>query len=319
MNRSIVLLILFSAMSMITTMPIDIYAADSLYCQLADPNSFFYKNYCARNAGLTAPAASATIAPTGRASNTVMQELVLPTEKPSNYAKAFNLKKDIGPMLRYENIDLDKNNSDEGADVYGTSLIFAQDMDNLSVGVIIPYDYMLFNDSTVDDIKQIGTMLFAQYRVPIMDEQYMVALSTNVNYFFAKIDFEDKGDDDLNSVGAGLGATFKVLRWNTVVPTFGVSYQYQNDDTDVSDHHLFKTGLNLAWLPAPKWALNAFGIWNADLTDYDPGDNDEFWDLGIEVNFQATQTWNLSLGYKKVVALEDFDSDQIYIGAVWKF
>ncbi len=295
------------------------FASQSLYCRMADQNSFLYQRYCSERLVFTAPATATSIAPTGRASDTVMRQLVVPTERPKAYAKVLNVKRAAGPVLRYENIDLDKDHSDEGADIYGTTLVFAQDRDNASFGIFVPYDYMLFNDSAVDDIQQIGSILFAQYRIPVADEKYMFALTANLNYFFATIDFEDEGDDDVNSVGGGIGASFKVLKWDSFIPAVGISYQYQNDDTEVNDHHLFRAGANFAWLPATKWAINAFGIWNVDLTDYDPGDNDEYWDIGMEVNFQATDTWSLNLGYKKVLALEDFDSDQIYLGAVWRF
>lgn len=295
-------------------------ASQSLYCRLADKNSFFYQHYCTERVVFTAPATATSIAPTGRASDTVMRQLVVPTERPKAYAKVLNVKRAAGPVIRYENIDLDKNHSDEGADIYGTTLVFAQDMDNLSFGIFVPYDYMLFNDSAVDDIQQIGSILFAQYRISLAEEKYMLTLTANIDYFFASVDLEDdKDDDDVNSVGGGIGASFKVLKWDSFIPTLGISYQYQNDDTEVNDHHLFRAGMNLAWLPTPKWAVNAFGIWDADLTDYDPGDNDEYWDIGMEVNFQATDTWSLNLGYKKVVGLEDFDSDQVYLGALWRF
>jgi len=292
---------------------------NSLFCKLADPDSFYYQKYCLMPQGYYTSSSSTTLAPTGKASDIVMQYLIIPTEKSAAYKKLSNLKNSVGPVFRYENVDFDQNNSNEGADIYGTTLMWAKDTDSWSYGIFVPYDYMIFNDSLIDDVNQIGAIGFGQYRIPFSEDKYLITLTANLNYFFANLDFKNNDSDDVNSVGTGIGVGLKMLAFGNFIPTIGLSYQYQNDDTDTEDHHLFRTGLNLAYLAGEKWAINGFAIWSADLTDYDTGDNDNYWDLGIEISFQATDTWNLNLGYKKVAGLEDFDSDQIYLGATWKF
>ncbi|CAN2044183.1 hypothetical protein GMMP1_120025 [Candidatus Magnetomoraceae bacterium gMMP-1] len=63
--------------------------------------------------------------------------------------------------------------------------------------------------------------------------------------------------------------------------------------------------------------INLFGIWNHDVSDYDVPD-ENFFDLGFEIAYNITETFSLSGGYKKVLGYENFDSDMIYLGTIFK-
>lgn len=299
------------------------FAADpSFFCKVADPGSFLYQKCPHDNqaSGYYSTSAAAQIGPIGRTSQTVMQQLVIPTEKPkAARSKVVGIPRNLGATLRYENVDFDAHGSDEGADIYGATLSFMNQTDDFSYGLLVPYDYMDFNDSNIDDVQQLGGILFGKYKKMLADNAYELAFVANVDYYFATVSFDHGHDDDINSVGGGVGMSFRVNKWDQFVPSFGVSYQYQNDDTDINDHHMVRTGTNLAFFPSENMVVNAYGVWVADLTDYDQGDNDNYWDLGLEVGYNLTDTWTVSLGYKKVVDLEDFDSDQVYLGTIWKF
>ncbi len=315
-----ILLFLVSGLFLLSSIGISAPILD--LCQILDKDNEFYKQFCTEKkaeSGYYSSSSSSVISPIGRTSEMVMTQLVIPKEKSIAYKKLTNLKNNAGPILRYEDIEIDKKGPNEEADIYGTTLMWARDLENISVGLMVPYDYFDFDNSEIDNINQVGIIIFGQYKIPLASDTILLTLTGDVNYFYADIDRKHKKDDNLNSVGLGGGLSLKALKWEKFIPSIGVSYHYTDDDTKTSDHYLLKAGTNLAFLPTEKLALNLFAVWNNDPTDYYHGDNDDYWDLGIEINFLATQTWNLTIGYKKVVDLEDFDSDQFYVGAIWKF
>jgi hypothetical protein len=125
-------------------------------------------------------------------------------------------------------------------------------------------------------------------------------------------------DDDVNTIGFGAGGSVTV-NTDPVVPSVGVSYNYSHDDGETGDYHLIKVGTNVGLVLHPRFVVTPYAIWTSDQTDYEEGDADDYFDTGVEMAYRLDTGWQFSLGYKKVVDLDNFDSDQVYLGALWKF
>ncbi len=294
------------------------YNAD--LCNLLDPSSWVYQQHCM--GGFSEDSAHIELAASGRSANIITQQVLLPTVKPVLFtegAKKATLSRTVGPALRYESARFDASGADPEADIYGGTIGGAMDINNnMTVGVMVPYDYMDFSDSAIDTVNQTGMMLYAQYNIPLAGGRYNIGILGNTQYFYSDIEYQSD-DDGLNTVGFGGGINF-TANYDKFITSLAMTYQYNHDDGEIGDNELFKTGANVAYLPNDKIALNGFAVWTADLTDYNSADDHEnYWDVGLELNYAFTETWNLGLGYKKVLDLDNFDSDQVYIGALWKF
>lgn len=252
-------------------------------------------------------------------SRLVFTELVVPTvrtttEKNRQAAqKAQGAVRTFGGSLRTEWVD---KAGDENGMVSGFNLGLAYDVENFTFGVILPYDYFDFDSFTAN---RIGSILFGQYHLSLTEE-LEATLTANLNYMFT--DFRILGqDDDLNTYGAGLSAG---LRYSQELYELGcgISYQYNQDDVDLDDdsQDLVKLGANVGYRVTPDQVVNLFGTWTYDATNYkyDYGDTDYF-EIGTEYRANFSDTWALNVGYRKVVDLEDFDSDMVYLGTTWQF
>lgn len=252
-------------------------------------------------------------------SRLVFTELVVPTvqtttEKTRQAAqKAQGAVRTFGGSLRTEWVD---KAGDENGMVSGFNLGLAYDVENFTFGVMLPYDYFDFDSFTAN---RIGSILFGQYHLSLTEE-LEATLTANLNYMFT--DFRILGqDDDLNTYGAGLSAG---LRYSQELYELGcgVSYQYNQDDVDLDDdsQDLIKVGANVGYRVTPDQVVNLFGTWTYDATNYkyDYGDTDYF-EIGTEYRANFSDTWALNVGYRKVVDLEDYDSDMVYLGTTWQF
>jgi hypothetical protein len=272
--------------------------------------------------GIPLPSASSLNEPTSAAATTsrlVFNELVVPTVQTTTeknrqaQQKAQGAVRTFGGCLRTEWVE---KAGDENGMVSGFNLGLAYDMDNFTFGVMLPYDYFNFDSFTAN---RIGSILFGQYHLSLT-EDLEATLTANLNYMFT--DFRILGrDDDLNTYGGGLSAG---LRYSQELYELGcgVSYQYNQDDVDLADdsQDLVKVGANVGYRVTPDQVVNLFGTWTYDATDYkyDYGDTDYF-EIGTEYRANFSDTWALNVGYRKVVDLEDYDSDMVYLGTSWQF
>lgn len=251
----------------------------------------------------------------------VFQQLVLPTTRTKAEAakdearKAMGMPKTLGAAARYERVERD--NSDSDGDLYGINLGMAWDMDNMSFGILLPYEDYDFESF---DAQQMGLVAFGQYFMDIQDNM-KVTMTANVNYMFADVDFDGAGQDDVNTVGGGVGGSLTIDQ-DTFETVLGLSYQYNTDDSNLEDdyQHLLKAGANVGVRTTDDSVLNAFLVWNYDFTDYEIElDDDDYFEVGAEFRANVSDTWSLSLGLKKVLDLNDFDANQVYLGSIWKF
>lgn len=294
-------------------------------CNLLSPGSVLYQQYCA-GAVTDSPSYSNTVGATGTVVNAITTNVVMPSvvplitqEKDKATMQSGMRIRTLGAMLKYENAEFRTGAMPE-ADIYGGMLGFAMDTEQFTFGVIAPYNYMDFRRSDIKDINQLGGVAFAQYRMPIKD-RYELSFHATLDYIWEGIN-RKVNDDDINTLGGSVGMSLKARCSDMFEPSVMVMYHYGHDDGEIGDHHLIRTGMNLAIYPNKTIALNLYGLANFDETDYPKNvtvTDDLYWDAGIEMAYQATDTFNLTGGYKKVLGMEKFDSDMVYIGSLWKF
>ncbi len=266
--------------------------------------------------------ASAYTSPAGVTSRLVMQNLVMPSAKTradqqkEDARKAMSMVRTFGASAYWENVDFE--NSGEEGDLYGANVGMAWDNDNMSYGFMLPYDYLDFDSF---DAHRIGLIGFGQYHMEL-SEELSASFTGHLNYTYSDLDFDSSGSDDVNMYGGGLSAAI-TLDKDLFVISSGVSYLYNTDDTDMDndEQHLVKWGVNAGVRNGDNGVFNVFAIWNSDITDYDndPDVDEDYFEVGMEGAFNMSDTFGLTVGYKKVIELQDFDADQIYLGSTWKF
>lgn len=265
--------------------------------------------------------ASAYTSAAGVTSRMVFQNLVIPAaktrteQKKDEALKAFGKARTIGASLSWEDVDFDA--SGENGDIYGANVGLAWDQDSLSYGFILPYDYLDFGSF---DAQRIGLIGFGQFHQPVTDN-LSACVTGHLNYSYTDLDFDAGDGEDVNMYGGGLSGAVSYNK-DLYILSAGVSYLYNSDDSDVDEdeQHLVKTGINAGIRNGDNGVINVFAVWNIDITDYatDPED-DDYYEVGFESSFSLSDTFGLTLGYKKVLELENFDADQIYLGSLWKF
>ncbi len=223
----------------------------------------------------------------------------------------------LGGMLRYERVEIDNNRGrDLDRDIYSTSVQLIWDVHDFSLGVLIPYDFLNLDDF---DIHRIGAVAFGQYHLEVSD-QVMMAFTLNSSYMHDAVSAQDI--DDVNTFGTGVSASI-TLDQQTWVVGGALSYQFSADDSgQANDHqHLFKLGLNGGMRFGEQAAVTLFTIWSYDATDHETATNvdRDYFDLGLEGTWSLSATWKLTGGYKKVLGLDDFDSNMVFLGTLLRF
>ena len=266
-----------------------------------------------------------TISAAGMTSSTLFNQVVLTkvetrSERESQQAalaqRLPRLPRTFGGMFRYEHVDFENGASGLDGDIYVTNFQMAWDIENFSVGFLIPCEHL---DLRSFNANQIGTILYGEYSLHL-SPIYTIGFIVNGNYIHS---FIDQNIDDVNTFGGGVGVSLTMDR-DVFVIGGAVSYQYNGDDTNLpNDHqHLIKIGANGGIRIGQNSVVNLFSTWNYDVTDYQqPVNNsdDNYFDLGIEVSWSISRTWKLTGGYKRILGLNDFASNQFFIGSLLRF
>lgn len=221
-------------------------------------------------------------------------------------------------VFRYERVDFDLNSTvDLDGDIYATLLNGVWEFGNFSYGALIPVEFL---DAESLDAYRVGLVLYGQYHHQLAPP-LTVGVTINANYRHTGID--DDRFDDLNAFGTGVALS---LEYDRELYRAGLAflYNYSHDDSDFPDdeQHLMSIGTSVGTRVGKRAAVNVFAIWNRDLTDEQDttGDTDEdYFDLGIDLSWSFTPTWKLIGGYKKVLDLDDFDSDMGFVGTLLRF
>lgn len=266
-----------------------------------------------------------TISAAGTTSSILFNQVVLPkvetkSERESQQAvlaqQLPRLPRTFGGMFRYEHVDFTNGASGLDGDIYVTNLQMAWDIENFSAGFLIPYEHL---DLSSFNANQIGTILYGEYSLHL-SPIYTIGFIVNGNYIHS---FIDQNVDDVNTFGGGVGVSLTMDR-DMFVLGGAVSYQYNGDDTNLpNDHqHLLKIGANVGVRLGQNSVVNLFSTWNYDVTDYQQpvsNSDDNYFDLGIELSWSLSRSWKLSGGYKRILGLNDFESNQFFIGSLLRF
>ena len=262
----------------------------------------------------------AYICAAGRASRLVFHNLIIPSAKTrmekryDSERKTSDNERTFGTPVSWEKINFD--NRDEQGDLYSATVGMAWDDDNISYGFMLPYNYLNFDSFEANSIGVIG---FGQYNMDL-SEVLSTSLTAHANYTYTDLNFDDD-DKDVNMYGGGLSGAITLDQDLYVVST-GISYLYNTDDTGLDDdeQHLIKLGVNAGIRSGDSAIVDIYCVWTKDITDYAvKPDDDNYFEIGLEGRYSMSDTFSFSAGNKKVIALEDFDADEIYIGSSWKF
>ncbi len=229
--------------------------------------------------------------------------------------KALQQTRTFGARLRYADIDND------GADgnLLGFNIGLAHDFnENFTIGAIFPYEHLNVDD--VFEANRYSMIVFAQY-IHDISPDLSAALIGNLNYTYTDLDYDFGGDNNINTYGGGISAAL-TLDKDVYSASVAASYQYSKEDIDWSDdyQHLLKLGVNAGYRIGQNFVITLFGVWNKDVTDYsfNSYDDDSF-DVGTELTMGFSDSFGLTIGYKKLLGLDGFDSDEIYIGSIFRF
>jgi hypothetical protein len=269
--------------------------------------------------------AVSTISAAGTTSSITFNQVILPkveTKSERERQQAVlaqqlpRLPRTFGGMFRYEHVDFENGASGLDGDIYVTNFQMAWDIENFSVGFLVPYEHL---DLRSFNANQIGTILYGEYNLHL-SPIYSMGFIVNGNYIHA---FIDQNIDDVNTFGGGIGASLTMDRDMFVIGG-AASYQYNGDDTNLpNDHqHLIKIGANVGVRLGQNGVVNLFSTWNYDVTYYQQpvtGSDDNYFDLGIEASWSISRTWKLNGGYKRNLGLKDFESNQFFIGSLLRF
>jgi hypothetical protein len=269
--------------------------------------------------------AISTISAAGVTSFTIFSQVVLPRvesvaereSKQDELAQRLPQRpRTFGGTFRYEHVDFESGASGLDGNIYATNLQMAWDIENFSVGFLIPYEFL---DLRSFDANQIGTILYTQYNIQF-HLIYTLGLTANSNYIHTSI---NNNFPDFNTLGGGVGLSLTIDKELYVV-SGAFSYQFNKDDSDSeNDHqHLIKLGGNIGIRIGQSGVVNLFGTFNYDITPYTQVLNvtdDQYWDLGIEASWSITKIWNLNGGYKRILGLNNFESNQFFIGTLLRF
>lgn len=224
----------------------------------------------------------------------------------------------LGGTVRYERVDVDDGGGlDVDGNIYSTNVQLLWERDDFAYGFLIPFDFLDLDDFNA---YRIGAVGFGQYALALSD---IATLAFMVNGLYSYLGIDASGVDNLNTFGGGVGLSLTVDQ-GRFVGSGVVSYQFTTDDSDSDNdqQHLIKVGGEVGVRLGERAVVTLFGIWNGDVTDYNDaaGDvDDSYVDLGIEAAWNLSSTWRLIGGYKKVLALDDFASDMVFLGTLLRF
>lgn len=268
--------------------------------------------------------AASVISAAGKTSALEFKELALPepltlTDKEAKRAEAgravLSRPATFGAIVRYERIDFDEGGLSFAGNIYSTSVHLAWDMQKFSFGILIPYDHL---DLKSFDANMIGPVLYGRYTTSL-SKDLSLGLTANSHYIYTAI----TNSSDVQTFGSGLSLSLALDR-ETFFVGGALSYHYNTDNSNAENNHqhLLKLGTNVGVRIGGNAMVNLFGVWTYDATDYKNvarGADDDYFDLGVEMAFNLSKTWKLSGGYKKILGLQRFDSDLVFVGTLFRF
>jgi hypothetical protein len=223
--------------------------------------------------------------------------------------------------LRYEHADFRafNNSGDIGGFTASGSYEFN---DTFSVGGLIPYDYMSFE---MFEAHRTGFIGYGKGKWNVLQGMELSAI-VNGNYIYTGTDYNGAANTaDVHTYGGGFSTRLDYDKGGDFLSALAFSIQYNQDNSKALDDHqyLIKLAPSVGYRIGDNAVVKVFGAWNNDVTHYRTVGNklkdSEFFDLGIEGNYNISETWQLKGGYKKILDLQAFDSDAFYLGSSLSF
>jgi hypothetical protein len=242
----------------------------------------------------------------------------------------------LGAKIRYERINFDTRVSNLDGDVYSTSVHPLWNIKNFTLGLLGQYDFF---DLERFDAHRVSLVTYGQYhhrfylpgrfRLIGRDDRVLsfrpfLTLSVTANGNYTHTAITNDALDNVNTVGGG-GSVALTLDRGTFVVGGAVVYQVHADDSKSPNdtRQLVKIGMRAGIrLLRQTLTLTFFGHWTYDITTYEriiDTPDDTYIDVGGEVVWNVTRTVRMTGGYKKVLELNDFDSDMIFLGTLLRF
>lgn len=269
--------------------------------------------------GGTGTAAASYIAPAAATGRFIFASLVTPEPatllkiKSADLGAAFKKGRSFGSTGRAQFMKFD--NAEDG-NLYGLNLSLTQDVDDMSYGGAFAYEYLDFD--TVE-VYQHNFVVYLQKRYSLSDK--LTASATgHLNYIYSYVNFENAGERSVNTGGIGTAGSISYDN-GTYIGTYGLSYAYNHDDTGFDEQsHLIKVGTVQGLRHGEKNVYDVSLVYNLDLTDYtnSSGTND-YYEAGARFHRDFSDTWSCTVGYKKVLGISGFDSDEFILGSNWRF
>lgn len=222
--------------------------------------------------------------------------------------------------LRYEQGKFTK--SGDNGDIKGVTMSLNTEVAGVELGAYIPYDYIDFESFGA---HRTGTVLYAKrsWQLP-----YSLQLSTLVNFNYMATYVSELSLT--NTVGGGFGTSLSHDNGGDFVPRVSFALQYNQDfyykaQSYIKDDHqlLVKTGASLGYRLFENATLNGGFGYTHDVTDYKSGynklkDNDYF-DITVGGSVTISDMWQANLNYKRILGLDSYYSNVVYLGTTLGF
>jgi hypothetical protein len=227
--------------------------------------------------------------------------------------------------LKYEQARFKDSNT--GGDIKGLLMSLSTEVSGVELGAYIPYDYMDFEQFTA---HRTGAILYAKRDWQLPNSLQLRTL-VNFNYIANVNRFNFATDDSvIDTFGGGFGTSLTHDNGGNFIPSLSFALQYNEDDYGkdnkfvVDDHQLLaKTGASLGYRLLENTTVQAGFVYNHDLTDYKSFANklkdNDYIDLSLGGTFSISDTWQVSLTYKRILGLASYYSNTVFLGTTIGF
>lgn len=230
--------------------------------------------------------------------------------------------------VRYEGGEFRQSN--ESVDIAGFTAGASFDIDEaFSVGALVPYDHL---DIGRVEANRTGLIIYGKHRANFGAFELTSTINGNYMYTDSQTTLAAGGStlsDRLDTFGGGIGTRLQYDNDGSFIPSATFSFQYNEDAQSVEDigQALIKIGPALGYRINDNALIQVSGVWNKDIAsaivkqgNIAFGKRDgEFFNLGVEGTWSFSKTWQLRGGYRRILDLDQYESDSVYLGSSMSF
>ncbi len=246
---------------------------------------------------------------------------MLPTKNQANQQKQarFNSGQNMNVFLtdlRYERGEF--RQTDDTGNIGGFTAGASYDFtSSISVGALVPYDYMDFKSF---EAHRTGIILYGK-KIWDLSNHFELTTSLNTNYIYTTSDFKSGSSFQTSTAGGGFSSRLVRDDGGDFIPAASFSVQYNHDDTNYVGNYQYwaKMGPSLGYRVTDNSVIQVSGIYNRDVTGRSFNADIDYFDTGIEGSWIISDTWQLRGGFKKILGYTEYDSDTFYLGSSSKF